>query len=52
MYIRSVKLNGKMMPNNFIRYSDISNGGKLEIYLNDQPGDNWAVKPLNQPKGM
>lgn len=52
MYIRSVKLNGKIMPNNFIRYNDIRNGGKLDIYLNDQPGNNWAVKPVNQPKGM
>lgn len=52
MYIRSVKLNGKIMSNNFIRYNDISNGGKLDIYLNDQPGNNWAVKPVNQPEGM
>lgn len=52
MYIHSVKLNGKMMPDNFIRYNDIRNGGKLDIYLNDQPGNNWAVKPVNQPKGM
>jgi predicted alpha-1,2-mannosidase len=52
MYIHAVKLNGKIMANNFIRYTDIRNGGKLEIYLNDKPGNSWAVKPVNQPKGM
>ncbi|MDN3580735.1 GH92 family glycosyl hydrolase [Mucilaginibacter flavus] len=52
MYIHQVKLNGKTMPNNFIRYNHIMAGGKLEIYLQDKPDHLWANKPIYQPKGM
>jgi predicted alpha-1,2-mannosidase len=52
MYIHAVKLNGKVMPNNYINYRDIMNGGKLDIYMQDTPDKNWANKPAYQPKGM
>ncbi|MDB4926126.1 GH92 family glycosyl hydrolase [Mucilaginibacter sp.] len=51
-YINKVMLNGKPMPKSFIRYSDIMNGGKLDVYLQDKPDKTWANKPSMQPKGM
>jgi predicted alpha-1,2-mannosidase len=52
MYIYNVKLNGKSMPDNFIRYRDIVAGGRLEIYLQDKQGAKWASQPQHQPSGM
>lgn len=52
MYIREVKLNGKIMPNSYISYRNIINGGKLDIYMQDVPDKNWASKPGQQPKGI
>ena len=52
MYIREVKLNGKLMPNSYITYKDIMNGGKLDIYMQDAPNKSWASKPSQQPKGI
>lgn len=36
-YIQTVKLNGRTITDNLIRYTDIMNGGKLEIYLKNTP---------------
>lgn len=36
-YIRSVKLNGSVVTDHLIRYSDIMKGGKLEIWLKNLP---------------
>lgn len=52
MYIHAVKLNGKVMPNNFISYNDIMHGGVLDIFMQDKPDTNWASKPVYQPRGM
>ncbi|RKR80314.1 putative alpha-1,2-mannosidase [Mucilaginibacter gracilis] len=52
MYIYAVKLNGKAMPNSYISYRDIMNGGQLDIYMQDMPAKNWASKPAYQPKGI
>lgn len=49
-YIKLVKLNGKVMPNSFITYQAIMAGGKLEIYLQDQPNLGWASKAAYQSK--
>ncbi|MEO6522903.1 MAG: GH92 family glycosyl hydrolase [Mucilaginibacter sp.] len=51
-YIHLVKWNGKPMLNSFIRYSDIMNGGKLDIYLQDTASKSWANKPAYQSKGI
>ncbi|GAB3927453.1 GH92 family glycosyl hydrolase [Mucilaginibacter myungsuensis] len=51
-YIYAVKLNGKVMPNSYIRYKDIIVGAKLEVFLQDTPAANWANKSQYQPKGM
>ncbi|MEO6521967.1 MAG: GH92 family glycosyl hydrolase [Mucilaginibacter sp.] len=47
-YIHAVKLNGKLMPANFIRYSDITKGGNLIVYLQETPDHNWANKPYHR----
>ena len=36
-YIQTVKLNGRTITDNLIRYTDIMKGGKLEIYLKKTP---------------
>lgn len=36
-YIQTVKLNGRTITDNLIRYTDIMKGGKLEIYLKNTP---------------
>lgn len=51
-YIHQAKWNGVLQANNFITYSNIMNGGKLELYLQDTPDKIWGSKPINQPKGM
>ena len=51
-YIREVKLNGKIMPNSYITYRNIMNGGKLDIYMQDSPYKAWATKPNQQPRGI
>lgn len=51
-YIHALKLNGNSRSANFIRYTEIMNGGKLEIYLQDQPDLKWAARPQDQPAGM
>jgi len=51
-YIHLIKLNGKLMPNNYINYRDIMNGGQLDVYMQNTPDKNWANTPDRQPKGM
>jgi len=36
IYIKSIKLNGKPYKKNYIDYSDIMNGGKLEFYMTNR----------------
>lgn len=51
-YIHQAKWNGVLQANNFITYSNIMHGGKLELYLQDTPDKMWGSNPVNQPKGM
>lgn len=51
-YIHLAKWNNKVLSTNFITYSNIMRGGKLELYLQDKPDKTWANQPQNQPKGM
>jgi predicted alpha-1,2-mannosidase len=50
-YIYQAKWNGVLHANNFITYSNIMQGGKLELYLQDTPDKMWGSKPVNQSKG-
>lgn len=37
VYIQKVLLNGKVLPNLFIKHNDITNGGKLTFYMSSKP---------------
>jgi predicted alpha-1,2-mannosidase len=49
-YIHAVKLNGQPYTKNYIRYANIMQGGKLEIYLQEKPDKSWAAQPQQQPR--
>jgi predicted alpha-1,2-mannosidase len=48
-YIRSVKYNGQSYTKSYITYDMISNGGELEIEMDDQPNEAWGQKPEDRP---
>ncbi len=51
VYISKVQWNGKLYSQNFITHTMIAQGGKLEIWLQQQPSE-WGAKMSNQPKGL
>ncbi|QJD96672.1 glycoside hydrolase family 92 protein [Mucilaginibacter robiniae] len=51
-YIQSARWNGTPFSHNYIRYSDIMQGGKLELFLQSTPSKSWGVNAANQPKGL
>jgi len=51
IYIREMRWNGKKFTNNFITYNMIIQGGRLEYWLSDQPG-NWGSHPAARSKGL
>ncbi|MDQ2863393.1 MAG: glycoside hydrolase family 92 protein, partial [Bacteroidota bacterium] len=50
-YIREVKWNGKLYDRNYLQHSLIMEGGKLEIWLQEEPSA-WGSKIKNQPPGL
>lgn len=51
LYIQQVKWNGKLYNKNFITYSMIMQGGKLELWLTDQPTQ-WGSSLSSRPTGL
>jgi predicted alpha-1,2-mannosidase len=51
VYINKIMLNGKLFDKNFITYSQIMEGGKLEIWLQEKPGL-WGSKISDRAKGL
>jgi predicted alpha-1,2-mannosidase len=51
LYIGKVMLNGKIYGKNFITYSSIMQGGKLEIWLIDKPSS-WGSNTSSRPSGL
>jgi predicted alpha-1,2-mannosidase len=51
LYIQQVKWNGKAYRKNYITYSMIIQGGKLELWLTDQPTQ-WGSASANRPAGL
>jgi predicted alpha-1,2-mannosidase len=43
-YIQSARLNGKELNRPFISYSDIVNGGKLQLVMGDRPNKEWGIQ--------
>ncbi|WP_240768483.1 GH92 family glycosyl hydrolase [Olivibacter sp. XZL3] len=50
-YIRSVRLNGRDLGRNYIRYEEIMRGGQLEFYLAKEPTA-WGANEQEQVKGL
>lgn len=51
IYIDKVKWNGKPYNKNFITYLMITQGGKLEMWLTDQPTQ-WGSSSASRPTGL
>lgn len=51
-YIKSIKLNGKLYPKNYITHKDLVKGGKLEIFLQAEPSSGWGTDIKQQPPGL
>ncbi|QNA43447.1 GH92 family glycosyl hydrolase [Lacibacter sediminis] len=51
IYIDKVKWNGKPYNKNFITYTNIMQGGKLELWLTDQPTQ-WGSSAASRPTGL
>jgi predicted alpha-1,2-mannosidase len=48
-YVKSFTLNGKPWSKPWIRFLDISHGGKLTYKLGANPNTNWGSDPTNAP---
>lgn len=51
LFIQKIKLNGKSYTKNYLTHQQILNGGLLDIWLSNQPG-NWGKKISAQPGGL
>lgn len=49
VYIQNAKLNGRSYTRNFIHYSDIVNGGTLELEMGHQPALNRGTSKEDRP---
>ncbi|MGN6181777.1 MAG: GH92 family glycosyl hydrolase [Mucilaginibacter sp.] len=52
IYINAIKWNGASYTKNYINYSNLIKGGRLDIFLQDAPCKNWASAVNDQPKGL
>jgi len=51
VYIKQLNWNGKLYSKNYITYNMIMQGGQLECWLSEQPG-NWGSDPAARSKGL
>jgi predicted alpha-1,2-mannosidase len=49
IYIQSAKLNGKVFTHNYITYTDINNGGTLELEMGPQPNKDRGIGDDDRP---
>ena len=49
VYIQSGTLNGKVYNHNWIRYSDIANGGTLHFEMGDKPNTGRGILQVDKP---
>ena len=52
LYIQSITWNGLAYTKNFLRHTDLLQGGNMVIIVADQPNKNWASKAEDQPSSM
>jgi putative alpha-1,2-mannosidase len=48
-YVQSLTVNGQTRDKPWIRFKDISNGGKLVYHLSSTPNTNWAGNCADTP---
>ncbi len=46
IYIQSAKLNGQPLNRAWLRYEEITGGGKLELEMGATPNENWGASEL------
>jgi len=51
-YIYAVRWNGSKYAKNYINYTNLVKGGRLDIYLQDTPDESWGTNIKDQPKGL
>ena len=49
VYIKSANLNGKPFTKNFIKHSEIINGGVLKLEMDNKPNINRGIAPEDKP---
>lgn len=49
VYIKSATLNGKAFTRNFLKHSDITNGGLLKLEMDDKPAINRGLSAEDKP---
>lgn len=49
VYIKSALLNGKLYDNNFIRHTDLTTGGLLQLEMTNEPVKTRGIKAENYP---
>jgi len=52
LYINAVKWNGVSYSKNYITYSSLIKGGRLDLFLQDTPCKSWASDVKDQPGGL
>ncbi len=48
-YINSAKLNGAVYPKSYLEYTDIANGGSLDINMSPEPNKQWGSGDTETP---
>ena len=48
-YVKSVKLNGKVLDRSYIYFDEVFAGGELVFTMTDKPDSQWATQPENCP---
>jgi len=48
-YIRSIRLNGKLMNQVWFRHADIVNGGTIELQMGNTPNEKLGADPASFP---
>lgn len=51
-FIKSARLNGKLLNRSFITHDDIINGGTLTFVMSNKPNEHWGVEAKNRPASM
>lgn len=51
-FIKSARLNGKLLNRSYITHDDIINGGSLTFVMSSKPNKSWGVDTKNRPPSV